>query len=133
MSVEFLRPVGLHKNPAYSQAVAVSGAVRTVYVGGQNAVDVDGQLVGKGDLGAQTERALKNIRICLEAGGAEIEHVVKMTIYVVQGEDFAKGYAAFQKVWGTPEKPPVISSVFVSGLALPDYLVEIDATAVVPE
>jgi len=49
-SIEHLNPEGLHKNPAYSQAVAVAGPVKTVYVGGQNAVDSEGNLVGKGDL-----------------------------------------------------------------------------------
>jgi enamine deaminase RidA (YjgF/YER057c/UK114 family) len=49
-SIKHLNPEGLHKNPAYSQAVAVAGPVKTVYVGGQNAVDSEGKLVGKGDL-----------------------------------------------------------------------------------
>jgi hypothetical protein len=56
-SVQHLSPDGLHKNPAYSQAIAVTGPVRTVYVGGQNAVDSAGSIVGKGDIRAQTERA----------------------------------------------------------------------------
>jgi enamine deaminase RidA (YjgF/YER057c/UK114 family) len=133
MSIEFLSPAGLHQNPAFSQAVAVSGAVRTVYVGGQNAVDKDGQVVGKGNLAAQTERALKNLKSALEAGGATTEQVVKMTIYVVHGQSLADGYAAFQKVWGTPPKPPVVSSFFVAELAVPQFLVEIEAIAVVPE
>jgi ABC-type hemin transport system substrate-binding protein len=47
-SVQYLNPDGLHKNPAYSQAVAVTGHVTTVYVGGQNAVDASGAIVGKG-------------------------------------------------------------------------------------
>ncbi len=55
-SVRHLNPDGLHKNPAYSQAVVVNGNVKTVYVGGQNAVDAAGAVVGKGDIGAQTEQ-----------------------------------------------------------------------------
>ncbi len=49
-SVQHLNPDGLHKNPAFSQAVVVSGSVRAIYVGGQNAVDASGQIVGKGDI-----------------------------------------------------------------------------------
>jgi enamine deaminase RidA (YjgF/YER057c/UK114 family) len=55
-TVQHLNPDGLHKNPAYSQAVVVTGNVKTVYVGGQNAVDVSGKIVGKGDIKAQTNR-----------------------------------------------------------------------------
>jgi enamine deaminase RidA (YjgF/YER057c/UK114 family) len=123
----------MHANPAYSQAVAVSGSVRTVYVGGQDAVDEDGRIVGKGNLAVQTERVLANIRTALEAGGAGVEHVVKMTIYVLQGQDLMEGLGAFQKSWGTPANPPAITGLFVAALAHPDFLVEIDAIAVVPE
>ena len=55
-SVQHLNPDGLHKNQAFSQAVVASGNVRTVYVGGQNAVDASGNIVGKGDLKAQSEQ-----------------------------------------------------------------------------
>src|SRR4051812_3148280 len=76
-NVQHLNPAGLHKNPAYTQAVAVSGNTKTIYVGGQNAVDASGNLVGKGDLRAQTEQALRNLETALVAGGAAIEHVIK--------------------------------------------------------
>ena len=54
-----LNPEGLHKNRAYSQAVVTTGNVRTVYVGGQNAVDASGQVVGRGDIGAQAQQIFK--------------------------------------------------------------------------
>ena len=133
MSVQYLSPDGLHKNPAFSQAVVVTGAARTVYVGGQNGVDEDGEIVGKTDLAAQTERALNNMKVALAAGGANPTDIVKMTIYIVQGQDLAAGFAAFQKTWGMPANPPVISGLFVAALAHPDFLVEIDAIAVVAE
>ena len=50
-NVQHLNPAGLHKNPAYTQAIVVSGNATTIYVGGQNAVDAAGNIVGKGDLG----------------------------------------------------------------------------------
>jgi hypothetical protein len=55
-SVKHFDPEGLHENPVYSQAVVTTGNARTVYVGGQNAVDVSGEMVGRGDIGAQEER-----------------------------------------------------------------------------
>jgi enamine deaminase RidA (YjgF/YER057c/UK114 family) len=68
-SVQHLNPDGLHKNPAYSQAVVVTGNVTTVYVGGQNAVDASGKVVGKGDIKAQSEQVLENLGTALAAGG----------------------------------------------------------------
>jgi len=131
--VEHLNPDGLHRNPAYSQAIAVSGKTRTVYVGGQNAVDENGEVVGKGDIGAQSQRAIENVQVALAAGGASIEHVVKWNVYIVQGNPLLPGFEAFQRAWGDRPNPPTITGLFVAGLAVPDYLVEIDAIAVVPE
>ena len=131
-SVEFLNPPGLHANPAFSQAVAVEGPCRTVYVGGQNAVDASGNIVGRGDVGAQTEQALANLRVALEAAGAGPEHVVKWTIYLVAGESAQAGFAAAARAWPRTASPPAVSVLQVHGLAHPDFLVEIEAVAVVP-
>ena len=130
--VVFLHPEGLHHNPAFSQVAVVWGDVRTIYVGGQDAVDATGTIVGVGDIAAQTEQVLRNLRTALEAAGAGPEHVVKWTLLIVEGQDFAPGYAAFQRVWGDQSHPPVITAAVVKGLAHPDFLVEIDAIAVVP-
>jgi len=97
-SVQHLNPNGLHKNPAFSQAVVVEGQVRTFYIGGQNAVDSAGQVVGKGDLGVQTEQIFKNVEIALAAGGAGLEHIIKWSIYVVQGQSLQPAFAVFQRV-----------------------------------
>jgi enamine deaminase RidA (YjgF/YER057c/UK114 family) len=130
--VEFLNPDGLIRNPAFSNVVIVSGNVRTIYVGGQDAVDAEGNIVGVGDLAAQTEQVLRNLRTALEAAGAKPEHVVKWSVLVVEGENLATGYAAFQRVWGDQPNPPVITAAVVKGLARPELLVEMDAIAVVP-
>jgi enamine deaminase RidA (YjgF/YER057c/UK114 family) len=130
---QHLNPAGLHTNPAYSQAVVVSGNARTIYVGGQNSVDTSGNLVGKGDIEAQTEKALRNLETALAASGAGLDDVVKWNVYVVQGQSPQAGLKAFQKVWGQRSNPPAISVLFVAGLAQPDFLVEIDAVAAVPE
>ena len=132
-SVQHLNPAGLHKNPAYTQAVVVSGNTATIYVGGQNAVDASGNITGKGDLRVQTEKALQNLETALAAGGAGLQHVVKWNVYILHGQSAKAGFEAFQKVWGQRPNPPVISAIFVSGLAHPDFLVEIDAIAVVPQ
>ena len=131
--VKHINPDGLPKNPVFTNVVTVTGAVKTVYIGGQDAVDPSGAIVGKGDLKAQTEQILKNIQAALPGAGAKPEHVVKWNIYVVQGQSVQEGFAAFQSVWGNHPNPPAISVMFVSGLAHPDFLAEMDAIAVVPE
>jgi enamine deaminase RidA (YjgF/YER057c/UK114 family) len=131
-SVQHLNPETLHHNPAFTQAVAVSGAVKTVYVGGQNAVDTSGKIVGQGDIAAQTEQAMQNIQAALAAGGAGLEHVIKWNVYLVQGQPLQPGFEVFQRVWNRRPNPPAITAAFVAGLANPDFLIEIDAIAVVP-
>ena len=130
--VQYINPDALNKNPAFTNVIVVTGQVKTVYVGGQDAVDASGNIIGKGDLQAQTEQVLKNIQTALAAGGAQVEHIVKWTMYIVQGQPLREGFAAFQQFWGGRPNPPAITAAFVAGLAHPDFLIEMDAIAVVP-
>lgn len=132
-TVQYLNPNELHKNPAYSQVVVTSGKVKTVYVGGQNAVDAAGAIVGKGDVKAQAEQVFRNLQIALAAGGASVEHVIKWNVYVVAGQPPQPAFEVFQRVWGNRPNPPLITVLFVSGLANPDFLMELEAVAVVPQ
>jgi enamine deaminase RidA (YjgF/YER057c/UK114 family) len=129
--VEYLNPDGLPTNPAYTQAVAVTGPVRTVYIGMQNSVDGDRNIIGKGDIAAQTEQTLKNIDLCLAAAGAGPEHVIMLTVYIVQGQSLQDGFAAAMRWWGNRPNPPTNNVVFVSAI-VSDFLVGISAIAVVP-
>src|SRR5512138_1226967 len=131
--VEYLNPDTLNRNPAFTNVVTVTGPVKTIYVGGQDALDASGKIVGKGDIKAQTTQTLKNIEAALAAGGARLEHVIKWNLFVVQGQSLHAGFEAFQQFWGKRSNPPAITFAFVAGLANPDFLVEMDAIAVVPE
>ena len=119
--VEFINPDGLMRSPAFTHVVVVSGPVRTIYVGGQDSMTAAGEVVGKGDIVAQIERVL-----------AGPENVIKWNLLLVEGQSIEQGYAAFQRIWGNRPNPPVITAAFVSSLANPDLLVEMDAIAVVP-
>lgn len=130
--VKYLNPDQLNRNPAFTNVVVVTGPAKTVYVGGQDAVDASGKIVGKGDLAVQTEQVLRNIELALAAAGAQLQNVVKWNLYVVHGQSLQIGFEAFRKVWGNRPNPPAISFAFVSGLAHPDFLLEMDAIAVVP-
>ena len=131
MSIQHLNPDGLFQSPAFSQAIVTQGPGRTIYVGGQNAVDQQARLVGPDDLAAQTRQALLNVQTALQAAGAGWNEVVRLGIYVVQGQDVRVGFEAAREVMGTDAKPPTITVLFVAALGRPEYLVEIEATAFV--
>lgn len=132
-AVEYLNPDGLSKNPAYTQVVVATGSVKTVYVGAQDALDASGVIVGKGDIRAQTEQTMKNLEIALQAAGAGLEHVVKLGIYIVSGQSLQQAFEAGMRVWGNRPNPPANTGMFVPALAHPDFLISIEATAVVPQ
>ena len=131
--VQYLNPDALVKNPAFTNVVVVTGAVKTIYIGGQDALDASGAIVGKGDIAAQTEQIMQNVQAALEAAGARLEHVIKWNVYVVQGQPLQPGFEVFQRIWGRRPNPPAITGMFVAGLAHPDFLAEIDVVAVVPQ
>jgi enamine deaminase RidA (YjgF/YER057c/UK114 family) len=127
-NVELLMP-----GRGYSSVAVVSGSVKTVYIGGQNAVDESGNIVGKGDFVQQVEQVFRNLETALAAGGAKLEHIIKWNIYAVEGTSAETGFAVFQRMWGSRPNLPLITVVFVSGLAHPDFLIELDAIAIVPD
>ena len=131
--VQHLNPDTLNRNPAFSNVVVVTGPVKTIYIGGQDAVDAAGQIVGKGDIRMQTEQVFKNLQAALEAAGAGLEHVVKWNILIVQGQSLLAGFEVFQRVWGRRPNPPAITGMFVAALANPEFLIEMDAIAVIPQ
>jgi len=130
--VNYLNPERLHKNPAFSHVVTIESPHRTIYVGGQNAVDDAGAIIGNGDVAAQTKQVCRNLQVALAAAGAGAEHVVKWTVCLVQGQPIHAAFAAAQEALGTLPNPPTLSVLQVAGLAHPDFLVEIDAIAVLP-
>lgn len=103
-------------------------AGNTIYVSGQLPLASDGSLVGRGDVGAQTRQVLENVKKIVEAGGGQLTDVVKVNVYLANMahfQDMNKAYAAF---FG--EHRPARATV-ETRLAGPDYLVEIEAVAVV--
>jgi 2-iminobutanoate/2-iminopropanoate deaminase len=128
MTVTRMNPDTMHKNPAFTQVITVEGPAKTVYVGGQNGVNVKGEVVGN-DIASQSAQAFKNVITALEAAGASLDDVIKMTIYIVQGQNLQEAFAAVQKV--QPMKvAPIVTMAFVAGLANPAYLIEVEAVAI---
>jgi enamine deaminase RidA (YjgF/YER057c/UK114 family) len=129
-NVQYINPDGLNKNSAFSNIVVVPEGMKTILIGGQDSVNAKGEIIGKNDIKKQTEQALENLKIALESAGATFENIVKMNIYIVHGNDPGPAFEISRKLMGKIKNPPVITVLFVSGLANPDFLIEIDAVAV---
>lgn len=128
MTISRLNPETLHRNPAFTQVVVVSNPQKLIYVGGQNSVNAEGKIVGD-DVASQTEQAFKNVIAALDAAGATWQDVIKLTIYIVQGQSLRDAFTAAQRVQSTSAPPPAVSGFFVAGLANPAFLIEIEAVA----
>ena len=124
-----LRPEGLVRSPAFSHVAVVPPGATTLYIGGQNAVDGDGTLVGGDDIAAQTQQVMTNLHIALAAAGASVQDLVMMTILLVDGVDLDAAYpVAAAELAGAA--PPVVA-MRVAGLAVPGALLEVSAVAAV--
>lgn len=117
--------------PAAQYAHVVTGTGRLIAVSGQLALDEDGGLVGAGDAGAQARQVFENLRRCLAAAGAAFDDVVKLTYFVTDMAHMPAVRAA--RVAHIPDdRVPAASAVQVSALVRPEFLLEVEALAVVP-
>jgi len=131
MSNQFLNPPSLGKTHGWTHVVASTGG-KTIHISGQTAVDASGQVVGKGDLKRQTEQTFENLRLALAAAGATWADVVATRLYVVNLKP--EHVPIIREVRGryvSPEHPPASTLVGVQALVGPDWLIEIEAIAVV--
>ena len=129
--VNHISPDGVYTSPAYSQAITVTGNVKTIYIGGQNGIDANGELAGREDFAQQTKQALLNIKTILASQNADFSNLIKLNIYLKDGCDPRVGFGVFRESVGLLKKPPLITVLFVCGFARPDCLVEIDGIAAV--
>jgi enamine deaminase RidA (YjgF/YER057c/UK114 family) len=130
MSVTFDNPAGVAAPiGSYSHVARIDlGAATLLFVSGQVALGPDGQLVGRGDPAAQADQVFANIQAALEAHGAALRDIVKLTTYLTDIAYRAPVAEVRARVMG--DARPTSTLVAVSALATPDYLVEIEAVAV---
>ncbi|MBM3341757.1 MAG: RidA family protein [Betaproteobacteria bacterium] len=131
MERKFINPEGMVKPGAYTPAISVTGG-RTIYISGQVSQDGEGNIVGKGDLLAQTEQVYKNLVMTFAASGASFNDVVKLNVYVVgyKPENRAQLQSVREK-YVNKENPPASTLIGVQALARAEFLVEVEAVAVV--
>ena len=115
-------PPGVAPNPALSPGIQVGDFL---FVSGNVGQDQNGNLVGEGDCEAQSRQVMANIRAIVEAAGATMADVVKITCFLTDVAD----YPAYSKVRGEtfPSSPPASSTVMVVALVRPEFLVEVEA------
>ena len=113
--------------PRYSQGILTESG-RLLFIAGQTASDKDGNVVGKGDIEAQATQVFKNIAAVLEEAGGSFDNLVMTTTYITDRK-YREGYNRVRQQYYKKESP-TSTLVIVSGLANPDYLIEIAGVAV---
>jgi enamine deaminase RidA (YjgF/YER057c/UK114 family) len=130
MTLELINPEGLPTPPTYTHVVIASGS-KLVFVAGQEPEDEHGNLVGPGDLAVQARQVFSNVGRALAAAKARPEHVTKITIFVVdyRREHLPVIEAGRLGLFG--EHKPADTVIGVEALSHPDYLIEVEAIAVI--
>jgi enamine deaminase RidA (YjgF/YER057c/UK114 family) len=113
----------------YSHIVEVRGG-RTLYIAGQLALDADGNLVGRDDFRAQVAQVFENLRSRLEEGGASFNNVIKLNYYLTDASDLL-ALRDVRNSYINRENPPASTLVVVKQLVREEYLIEVEAIAVV--
>jgi len=132
MTVECINPADLPNPETYSQVVVATGT-RLVFVSGQEPEDIHGNLVGRGDLSAQANQVFTNLGRALAAAGARPEQVTKITIYVVNHRREYLPVIEAARVALFADHKPADVLIGIPTLSNPEYLIEVDAIAVVDE
>ncbi len=132
-AIKAVRKEKLDPGWAWDDVYPLSQGIRhgqMIFVSGQVAVGPDGQLVGPGDIKAQTHQALRNVAAVLAKAGAGLKDVVKITSFLTDENTFGQMMEARREIFG--EELPASTAVIVRRLALPDWLIEIEAIAIKP-
>jgi reactive intermediate/imine deaminase len=129
-NVRYTNPPTLATPTGYTHVVEVNRG-KTVYIAGQVAFDRSANVVGAGDFKAQTLQVLENLKSALAAAGATFENVVKINTYVTDMSQIQVLRELRADYFG--KNPPASTLVQVVRLARPEFMIEIEAVAVVPE
>ncbi len=129
MAVERSNPSALASPGGYSHVVKDG---KNVYVAGQLARDSDGKTVGVGDFSAQAEQVFNNVRQALESVGSNMNSIMKMNVFMTHREDIP-AYRVIRPKFISDDALPVSTLILCSGLADPDFRIEVEVIATTPE
>ena len=133
VELSFVNPEGVHPPAAgYTQVVSVAGPVKVLYISGQVPKNQENEIVGKGNLEAQTRQVYQNLEIVLRSMGATFDDVVKQTIYTTQISQ-VHIIRTVRAEFLNDKRPPASTLVGVTSLVDPAFLIEIEAVAVLKE
>ncbi|WP_438446530.1 RidA family protein [Gorillibacterium sp. sgz5001074] len=124
----FRNPQSMPPANGYTQVVEVRNG-RTIYVSGQIAINQNGEVVGLGDLAAQTRQVFENIKVALEASSVSFDDVVKLTFFLTDISQI-QVVRDIRDLYINTKNPPASSAVEVSNLVNDHFLIEIEAIAV---
>jgi enamine deaminase RidA (YjgF/YER057c/UK114 family) len=132
---QIIQPAGWKSPRGYANGVAAPLAGRTLYIAGQVAWDAEQRLVGGQDFTAQFRQALANVAAVLAAAGGAGTHLVRVTVYVTDKRAYLASTKAVGAAWREILGPwyPAMTLVEVAALLEEGALVEIEATAVLPQ
>lgn len=125
-------PAELPKPVGYSHVGEITSG-KMIYISGQVAMDASGKIVGEGDYRAQLRQVFANLNTALSAAGASFHNVIKLNYYIVDRVDRSEffAYREIRDQYVDTANPPAATVVIVRGLFLPEFLVEIEAIAVI--
>lgn len=129
--IEHINPQTIAPSRGYTQVVTARNG-KLVAISGQVPIDAEGNIVGEGDIGAQAEQVFANLKAALAAAGGDFTHVVKLGFFFTD----LSGIQAVREArdrYVDVNNPPASTAVVVAGLIRPEFLIEVDAIAVVPE
>lgn len=133
MSIEFINPPELCPTFGWTHVVSAMGG-KTIHISGQVAINAQGEVIGRGDMKAQTEQAFHNVGLALAAAGATFKDVVKTSLFVVGLKpEHVPTIREVRSRYVWAEHPPASTLVGVSALVGPDWLIEIEAVAVIEQ
>lgn len=128
MTHRYINPPTLAHPTGYTHVVEATGA-RTVYISGQVALDPSGNIVGQGDMGAQAQQVFENLHVALRTVGAGFRDVVKLTYFIVDMTQMPV-VREVRDQFIHPEQLPASTAVEIRRLAREEFLLEVEAIAV---
>ena len=127
---DLISPVSMHRPNGYSHLARIKDG-KPVFIAGQVALDSSGHLVGPGDFRAQAQQVFENLKSAVEAAGGSFSNIVKLNVYVIDRSDLPH-YREIRDQFINVGNPPASTAVQVAALFRPEFLIEVEAVAVVP-